>query len=278
VHVAAGFYIEDTIEAQTDLSILLADGAHLRAPVSDAFVIREGVHLTLIGGSVDAPKSRAFDCSSSSLTLRGTNISAEEFAIHGLECAFEIDGADIHSAEYGIEIYGGSLRVVRSRLHNHSHGTLFAWNANLIIENNFIVENNQVSGGYSVYLEAAHGGSRFRYNTIANNSVESSTYPAVLCMGFATEAGGNIVWNDNGRSLSGSTCTWNDSNLRDGSIHGLLDGVYPEFVAPDEGDYRLAASSPLIDSSTGPSVEEDHFGTPRPVGAATDIGAHERTN
>jgi hypothetical protein len=50
----------------------------------------------------------------------------------------------------------------------------------------------------------------------------------------------------------------------------------PGLVAPAQGDFRLKADSPLIDSGVPlAEVTRDRDGNPRPNGRAPDIGAYE---
>jgi len=49
----------------------------------------------------------------------------------------------------------------------------------------------------------------------------------------------------------------------------------PQFVDPDNGDFRLKAGSPGIDQGTDVGIKSDLEGTPRPQGKAVDIGAFE---
>jgi len=49
----------------------------------------------------------------------------------------------------------------------------------------------------------------------------------------------------------------------------------PQFVDPDKGDFRLKAGSPGIDMGMDAGLASDLAGTPRPQGAAIDIGAYE---
>jgi len=58
-------------------------------------------------------------------------------------------------------------------------------------------------------------------------------------------------------------------------VHGI-NGGDPKFVALDAGNVRLRADSPAIDKGTEiTSFGKDFTGTPRPQGAAWDIGAYE---
>jgi hypothetical protein len=52
----------------------------------------------------------------------------------------------------------------------------------------------------------------------------------------------------------------------------------PRFVDPQGRDYRLRPDSPAVDAavpSSGPGLDHDFAGTPRPQGARKDIGAFE---
>jgi parallel beta-helix repeat protein len=60
--------------------------------------------------------------------------------------------------------------------------------------------------------------------------------------------------------------------------HSLSVPLANLFVNPASGDYHIVAGSPAIDAGqTLPDVTVDIEGNPRPAGAASDIGAYERT-
>lgn len=68
-------------------------------------------------------------------------------------------------------------------------------------------------------------------------------------------------------SGEGSTVTWGDGNI-DGD---------PGFVSPEDGDYRPADGSILVDAGTSDGApDHDLAGDPRPCGEGTDVGAYER--
>jgi hypothetical protein len=50
---------------------------------------------------------------------------------------------------------------------------------------------------------------------------------------------------------------------------------YPDFVAPDEGDYHIGPDSAAIDAGVNVGVNVDIDGQRRPSGAGYDIGADE---
>lgn len=60
-------------------------------------------------------------------------------------------------------------------------------------------------------------------------------------------------------------------------LSNLAPGVAPGFVAPASGDFRLQASSPLVDAAFAfPELPEfDLVGEDRLIGSAVDIGAYE---
>ncbi len=51
----------------------------------------------------------------------------------------------------------------------------------------------------------------------------------------------------------------------------------PKFIDADNGDYRVKADSPVVDTGTPDGAPDtDIVGTPRPQGSADDIGPYEQ--
>ena len=132
-------------------------------------------------------------------------------------------------------------------------------------------------------------------NTFNNNTCIAGT------MGFRN-AQGSAVYNDNiyftpGASTtiydnSGATVTGSNNlyyagsgKFSRGTFSGDIVDKNPSFVSTGSGDttqcsgcnYNIQSNSPAIDAgiSTAPSVTVDLLNTPRPQGAAYDIGAYE---
>lgn len=75
-------------------------------------------------------------------------------------------------------------------------------------------------------------------------------------------------------------CTFsgNITHPQQTSLGGTNFDLDPKFVNASGGDYRLQPGSPAVDaavSSSGPGLDHDFAGTPRPQGARRDIGAFE---
>ncbi|HLU47844.1 MAG TPA: right-handed parallel beta-helix repeat-containing protein [Planctomycetota bacterium] len=109
-------------------------------------------------------------------------------------------------------------------------------------------------------------------NTVIANcrtsfDLEDSTYEPlrgahVLVLYSSVEGGEETVDIDG----SESTVTWGEGNM----------DVDPMFVDPENGDFRLAEGSLLIDSGTEESAPlEDLAGHARPCGLGVDVGAYE---
>lgn len=79
----------------------------------------------------------------------------------------------------------------------------------------------------------------------------------------------------------GNACTFagNITHPQDPDLGGTNIDQDPRFVSLEGKDYRLQPGSPAIDAavpSSGPELDHDFAGTPRPQGARRDIGAFER--
>jgi hypothetical protein len=79
----------------------------------------------------------------------------------------------------------------------------------------------------------------------------------------------NLIWNNGSAKI----------NLKTGTQTGTVikDPQFVDFRSDGTGDYRLQRTSPGVDGGAAlgaPSTAVD--GTPRPVGAAVDIGVYEQ--
>jgi hypothetical protein len=146
-------------------------------------------------------------------------------------------------------------------------------------------------GVYEVYMQAdvsssilaqngliTHGtwGGLFA-NSIASGSVTIENYTiadnpvlGIRGVGIGTEVWNTLVWNNGSDAL----------DLENGATQAYcLAGTNPLFVDSASGNYRLSSGSPAIDAGTdsppGGLRTIDLGGSPRPSGAASDIGAYE---
>ena len=77
-----------------------------------------------------------------------------------------------------------------------------------------------------------------------------------------------------------SACTFagNITYPQDPDLGGANLDQDPRFVSLQGKDYRLQPGSPAIDAavpSSGPDLDHDFAGTPRPQGSRRDVGAYE---
>jgi len=165
----------------------------------------------------------------------------------------------------GIRLHGGIARLYGNLIAGNkalSGGGVYAYKATLEMVNNTVAEN--ASCGLYLYGVTA---------TLANNVIAFNEDA-----GLATDPDPIIVstWTLRSNVVFGNTQdyfglpdpTGTDGNLR----------ADPQFVNRQAGDYRLCATSPLIDAGDDMYVSEgdtDLDGLPRIAGEHVDIGAYE---
>jgi parallel beta-helix repeat protein len=159
-------------------------------------------------------------------------------------------------------------------------------NVNLL--NNVIADNHAGGDGSGLYLESSIP--HLEHNTIASNHggggqgiyVASFSVVDLSNTALVSHSVGIVVDSANSASLNATlwgTGTW--SNETDWSGDGtIVTGSvnlwgYPDFVAPDEGDYHIGLDSAAIDAGVNVGVNVDIDGERRPSGAGYDIGADE---
>ena len=146
----------------------------------------------------------------------------------------------------------------------------------LSLLNNFIYENDDIG------VNAQNVGTMtLANNTIVNNGVGVSAYPAVG--GQNVQLINNIVSNHSGCALTNGPYTLNNNLFfsNGGSGCAVASGLNsnPLYVSSGIDDYRLSSNSPAIDAGTATGAPDtDYFGTARPQGSGDDIGAHEFTS
>jgi len=193
-----------------------------------------------------------------------------------------IEHCDVHdNGKYGISVYNGYMdssadyNVVRfNKIHDNSKAEAANGGLGLTSGSGNTAHNNLIWGnaGSGVLVNYRSIGSRIYNNTIFNNSGGVASRFGIY---LGTEGGSsgadvrnNIVYqNADGNIVSG------------GQPNVILTNnltADPLFVNPGAADFRLLSGSPAIDRGvTLLAYALDFEGTPRPLGAAFDLGAYE---
>lgn len=187
----------------------------------------------------------------------------------------------------------------------------------LLEHNHFIGPRSSNGGGSSVYLGAGFEGSAlamiFRYNTFSTSGVGAlwhhhsnltvygnlfiNSFGGIYNNGNQTRYYHNVFWNPDRRIMQGGGIVVNNIIDNRSAAHDLINlsssrfNMFtgtpvghlnfqgnPEFIDPDNLDFRLSPNSDAIDAGTvieAFPIIEDRLGTPMPQGDAPDVGAFE---
>ena len=220
---------------------------------------------------------------------------------------FSAEGGGLHANRGLVELFGVSIRGNES---DGDGGAVLGTSPNLLELDRCVIANNRAgdgAGGIGV-----HGGRTFIRNTVvwknagemhggfegrdsSGLTIENSTFygnaPNNATFNrrsgsVAVEVRNSVFWRGVSSNFDATDAPVFYSNIEGGwPGTGNLD-LDPLFIAPEKGDFRLAAGSPCIDSGTveGPAI--DFEGRPRPVdipgtgrdgtGGEYDMGAFER--
>lgn len=147
-------------------------------------------------------------------------------------------------------------------------GVLYHFVNNILVYGNIFTRNpsGNVANANGV------GNARYYHNVFWNNGGPLIVNGGVLA---------NNIFDNSSGGFSG--ITYREYNLFTNPVSGLSATnivAAPEFVDPDNGDFRLQSGSPAIDAGMiliGFPFTEDRGGTPVPQGDAPDMGAWEFT-
>ncbi len=113
------------------------------------------------------------------------------------------------------------------------------------------------------------------YNRTPTRGLYSFGAPAdaALTNGDYNIVGGALFVSDDDQA---SRTSWADWQAGGREAHSQVSTPDLLFVDSNAADYRLRAGSPAVDTGlTLPSANSDRDGAPRPMGLASDVGAHE---
>lgn len=136
---------------------------------------------------------------------------------------------------------------------------------NVTIENNTFIN----CGAYPVWLQ---GKPQTESSVIRNNLFACWKYDPAPYGGKEADSGVRIDVQDGVTKNCDYNLFWNTPNRQYGKNDITAE---PQFVDPDNGDFRLKPGSPGVDMGIQTDLTTDLLGTPRPQGKGCDIGAYE---
>lgn len=225
---------------------------------------------------------------------QGADVTLDGFEIARGEAGVSCDGRDSDTrvrlrrmriqgvSSIGVLVSNCRLEVDRTYLSGNGGGALqIAGAREYFITNSYIVRNNP-TGQPAIKLGGTSPFYSFRFNTVADNMPRFAA--AIDCGGRFLKIEDSIVV-ANARvagSQLQSGCVPRSTVVGPGdSVVGVpaAQRAQPRFVRVGDIEYGLGADDPMtkmccIDESED-KVTTDYFGTHRPLGERSDIGAHE---
>jgi hypothetical protein len=135
----------------------------------------------------------------------------------------------------------------------------------ITIENNTLIN----CGAYPIWFQTAR---QTEGAVVRNNLISYWKHDQRVHAGPPSESGIANKEHPDSKIHCDYNLFWACKNRRYGE-HDIT--AEPQFVDPDNGDFRLKAGSPGIDTGTDTGLATDLAGTPRPQGKGFDIGAYE---
>lgn len=190
----------------------------------------------------------------------------------------------VQSLNSGATFDGSTVTLDRDLFTENVSGLSFK-SSTVSITNSFFFRNTLGSG--QALLELSGGSGVFQLNTVAYN-VQSAALPVLSCGGSSTVTVKNSIFAQNGVAQQlAPACRTVPGSLVLGSADPTAGQIKqePAFENPQANDLRLKPRDAtnlqfLIDKAVAAdpadkNADHDFYGTPRPQGAAADIGAFE---
>ena len=263
------------------------DGTNLPGEGTTVYIGGNNSHIRLINFEA---KNTAL---ATSPTLTGNGVGVAGSFNEFINCSVHHNGLDTASASsgYGFYINGSDHLIERCRIYHNGGYGIHAFRSGggadrITIRYNEIYDNSVLStmltagvivssgSGHKVYGNIVRNEKRVAiqvYDTcgdcvVYNNTVYGSQYGTYIT-GTRTILKNNIFFqNSGGNILNDGVGTIQSNNLTSN----------PLFVDASSGDFHIQSGSPAIDAGiTLTEVSTGIDGTPRPQGAAYDIGAYE---
>ncbi len=250
----------------------------------DVFAIVNAANMSIMEGFVISGNN--------SILALGVNIENEDFELN--HCVIEkVEGTALSAYFSSLMLNQCTFRqnqyesifvdrsvagIIDCRIHDNRGGGIYFSNTDSHVVNSLIYDNNNEFGGSVISID--YSSVEFLNCTIAGNSNPFGAGGIDIYSGVGeTIITNSILWNKGTEISVGDRSNIHIQNScvvggwpGEGNI-----GVYPEFVDPDNGDYRLEDGSPCIDSglaSEAPSADID--GTERrATDSEVDMGAFE---
>lgn len=234
----------------TDSSITLMDST-----------IQDGLGWLLWGARVQANLVRAvFNGGDSGLVIEDGNVVVHQSELQNLgfyglyvSAATELNITDsvIRNTMIGVYASQSQVTIQRSKILRNAVCGIRTEGGTYHIDNNIVARNGGESNGEAanVVLAFPDAASVFAYNTVAAPaSMASQT--GVRCFGQAYLVG-NIIEGASSTNLGGSNACPKTNyayNMIKGNSGGNMNvDVWPEYVAPENDDFRTRRYSPIID-------------------------------
>ena len=151
---------------------------------------------------------------------------------------------------------------------------------NCTISNNIIYNNigTGIAGGISSFGPVPVGYVQIWSNTIYNNSISgiANYYTGYVPPSVVGAVTNNIIWRNKTSQIEGLGSTdISDNCIQNYTGLGTVITDDPQFIDPLNGNFKLKASSPCIDSGLAIAIDYDIEWRQRPIGINFDIGAYE---